>query len=381
MLDQRHLAAASALAVVGPARRTIRTGPSKPLSSGGGRSRCGRVHVSGSRFAGAPTPAGRSWTSARRRRAAASASRHRRLSSVFTRVLHLAQLAHRPADLACDLGQPLRPEDEQRDDEMTRISGAPRFMADPSWALGANRTGGALPRYGAGAPGAGGVGCRRAPGRGPAGARGRRVERFEGARHEIAHAPDRDQDRGHARDDDHEREHRPEHARTLSLLAVQRSADLIGDRLEPVVLLEQQVEVEEVVGRERRPGPALAEFGRAAARLACARRSRRAGRRCAGSLPWPLRARQSGHRKQYEPRSSSAQTRTVRVFRRQLDVTAARAIRPDRRHCSPSPLVSCLDRLPWRLTYPSAGRRGWLETPGPATSSRCLSRGSRPVAR
>ena len=74
--------------------------------------------------------------------------------------------------------------------------------------------------------------------------------------------------------------------------------------------------------------------------------------------------RQSGHRKQYEPRLVVGTDPHRESFRRQLDVTAARTIRPDRRHCSPIP---CLvpDRPSSAADYPFGRASGWLETPGP----------------
>ena len=92
-----------------------------------------------------------------------------------------------------------------------------------------------------------------------------------------------------------------------------RTADQGHELVEPGVVLEQHVEVEQVVGRQRRADAVLARARPATSTAPAARPRTRGGRRCGG---WP-RARtvcaQPGHTKRYAlGMSSSLHTRTVR---------------------------------------------------------------------
>ena len=233
-------------------------------------------------------------------------------SSPLHRVLHAAQLAHRAADLAGDVGEAVRSEDQQRheqDDEDFRRADAHVPIRDRTesvigdYRLRSRRAISALVRRGVRAE----LDQRRPEV--PAEA----IERGTGRRELPADPYDEHREQRRAEHRDEQCKH-PRHGRCSATardpgadLPVERATHLRRELLEPVLAGEEQVEVEEVVGRERRADPRLRAARPGAATPACGRRSTRAGRRCAG---WPpSRPRPSS-------RGSGSSTNRVRRPRR-----------------------------------------------------------------
>ena len=139
---------------------------------------------------------------------------------------------------------------------------------------------------------------------------------------------------------------------------------LLGRRrqtLEPAVLLQHQVEVEQVVGTQRRPDPRLAQFGREPPHLhAHAARHEQvddAPARFLGDRARALRALEAVR----APLVVGAHTYRE-VVGSQLHVPAARAVGPDRRHRITGPWSSFSARPPWLVCHT-------LRQPSPALES------------
>ena len=107
--------------------------------------------------------------------------------------------------------------------------------------------------------------------------------------------------------------------------------------VEPAVVLEQHVQVEQVVGGERRAGAVLGELGGPAATARAGRRPTRAGRRSAGSPSRCTVWSQPGHRNRYAPGIVVVAAHPDgEVVDLELHVPARRALGSDGRHDGPT---------------------------------------------
>ena len=105
-----------------------------------------------------------------------------------------------------------------------------------------------------------------------------------------------------------------------------------GHTLEPSLLLELEVELEEVVVGDRRPGSGFVELGRQLPDRHPDARGRPAGRRCAGSAGLVTAIWQIGAAEEVRALVVGRADPHLDVPRRQLDVATGRAARSDGRH-------------------------------------------------